>query len=260
MGVIYYFSATGNSLCVARDLANELGGAQLVPVTHYLRQPLMLQADSVGAVFPVYMFGLPLIIADFLRALKTAPGAYVYTVATYGGLQGMAHSMASRILAGKGIALAAGFSVVMPGNYTPLYGAIPLHRQKNMFDQEKTRVNEIAASVRKNVRGIVEEKPFLPNFLLNALLYKGGSAQIVSSAKNFRLESTCTHCGLCARVCPVRNIRMSGGVPQWEAHCQHCMACLQWCPVKAIQYKKTAGRERYHHPDIQAEDIAAQQC
>ncbi|MDD5561627.1 MAG: EFR1 family ferrodoxin [Candidatus Omnitrophica bacterium] len=256
---IYYFSATGNSLMVARDIASELKEAKLLPITKAAGSGSIEQADIVGIVFPVYMFGLPLIVAEFLKRLKAKPDAYVFSVATLGGLPGRAHSLIRSILGARGIELACGFSVMMPGNYTPLYGAIPKEQQEGMFKKEKIKVKEIARLVTERKRGIFEEKPFLANFLLYVLLYRAGSKQIPGSAKGFWITDACTKCGRCAKVCPVANIEMKDGRPFWLAHCQHCMACLQWCPVEAIQYKKsTLGRERYRHPGISEEDIGGQ--
>jgi len=257
--IVYYFSATGNSLVVAKDLATELGNTELVPITKALEPGQVDSYDMVGIVFPVYMFGLPLIVAEFLRTLKTRNNVYVFAIATFGGLPGRPLTMIRGILRKRKIRLAAGFSVLMPGNYTPLYGAIDIQRQTKMFEREKSRVREIALYLRQQKRGIIEEKPFLINFLLCKLLYHLGSLTIPNSDKGFWITEACIKCGLCQKVCPVTNIAIRNGHPDWLHHCQHCMACLQWCPTEAIQYgKKTTGRKRYHHPDVSAEDIAQQ--
>ncbi|MFA6383985.1 MAG: EFR1 family ferrodoxin [Candidatus Omnitrophota bacterium] len=256
--VIYYFSGTGNSLAVANDLAAELG-AKVFPVTKALKTQVDTPCDVVGIVYPVYMFGIPLIIASFLRNLIIGQGAYVFCVATYGGLTGRPHSLSKNILKKRGIDMAAGFSVRMPGNYTPLYGAISKEDQEGMFLKEKSKVKNIAGLVRERARGIIEESPVWLSFLFYILLYKGGSARIPSAAKDFWITGKCTKCGVCGLVCPVENITMKDGKPVWRDNCQHCVACLQWCPVEAIQYKKsTAGRKRYHHPGVTVQAIMEQ--
>lgn len=253
---LYYFSATGNSLVVARDLAKELGQTRIIPIARALRSAEADPSDIVGIVFPVYMFGLPLIVAEFLNRINLKPSAYVFSVATFGGLAGRAHSLAKEILKKRGIKLSAGFSVRMPGNYTPLYGAIPEKKQGELFKKEKLKILSIAASVRQQKPAKLEEKPFLPNTLLYKLLYRSGASQIPFSGKDFWVTEDCVKCGLCSRVCPVKNIELVEGKPVWLDHCQHCLACLHWCPAEAIQYKKsTLGRKRYHHPAVTEQEI-----
>jgi len=253
---IYYFSATGNSLAVAKDLVKSLNGAQIIPITKALKDEREQPFDVVGIVYPVYMFGLPLIVRDFLKQIKVKEQAYIFTVATLGGLPGLAHTQTREILKQRGLLLSAGFSVLMPGNYTPLYGAIPPEKQEELFKKEKLRINTIVQAVKQQKRGIIEEKPYLFNFLLNKLLYKSGTKQIPLSGKNFWATEDCIKCGLCAKVCPVENIELVSGKPKWLTHCQHCMACLQWCPVEAIQYKKsTLGRKRYRNPSVTSQEI-----
>jgi len=257
--VIYYFSATGNSLVVARDLAKKLDDAWLIGISQALKNPDATAYEAVGLVYPVYMFGLPLIVADFLKTVKINPGAYVFSVATFGGLTGRAHSLAKEILKKRGIGLACGFSVIMPGNYTPLYGASSESSQQKMFTRQKIKTQKIAGYLLSRKHGKMEQRPFLLNFLLYKLIYRGGSSQIPLSAKGFWSGPACTKCGLCAEVCPAGNIQMRDGRPSWLTHCQHCLGCLQWCPVEAIQYKQmTQGKKRYRHPDIQAGDIIGQ--
>ena len=236
-----------------------MGGAELIPITKALKDKSEQSFDVIGVVYPVYMFGLPLIVADFFKKIKINPKAYIFGVTTLGGLPGRAHSISKDILRERGLELVMGFSVLMPGNYTPLYGAITEEKQRELFNREKLRIKEIVQAVTVRKRGILEEKPFLTNFLFYKLIYARGMSQIPLSGKGFQATEVCTKCGLCAKVCPVENIELVEGKPKWLNHCQHCMACLQWCPVEAIQYNKTtAGRKRYHHPGVSAEDIMKQ--
>ena len=284
---IYYFSGTGNSLIVASDIVRELGDAEIFAIKRYTASEIDVSADRIGIVFPVYVWGLPLIVRDFVKRIKTADEKYIFAVATCGGSAGAALKQADKILKKNGLGLSAGFVIKMPGNYIPLYGAIPFEKQQKLFEAEKTRASEIAGIVRAWKISDVQTSNIFVNAVLSGILYKIVSKKIPSSGKNFTVDTDCNSCGLCAKICPVGNIELKSGKPPlsfghlplkkgeiergsfghlppvkgktkpvWKDHCQLCLACLEWCPEEAIQYgSKTAGRKRYHHPDIKAEDL-----
>ena len=254
---IYYFSGTGNSLIVASDIARELGDAEIFAIKRYTASEIDVSADRIGIVFPVYVWGLPLIVRDFVKRIKTPAEKYIFAVATCGGSAGAALKQADEILGKNGLGLSAGFVIKMPGNYTPLYGAIPFEKQRKLFEAEKVRVGEIARIVRVGEVSGIETSNVFVNAVLSGILYKIASKKIPSSGKNFTVDGDCrSGCDLCAKVCPVGNIELKSRRPVWKDRCQRCLTCLQWCPEEAIQYgSKTAGRKRYHHPDIKAEDL-----
>jgi ferredoxin len=253
--VLYYFSGTGNSLAVARDLARELGDASVVPIATSVGKPPPAGADAIGLVFPVYMWGPPLIVADFCRALAVPPAAYVFAVATFGGSSGGALLIVRDRLAARGIRLAAGFGVRMPGNYTPLYGAPKEAAQQKCFAAEQTAVPAIARAVRERQTPPLQTGGWLSR-LLGSGLYRVGSARLRGADREFWYTSRCTSCGQCVKVCPVANIELKDGHPAWLHHCEQCMACLQWCPQEAIEHgRRTPGRRRYRHPGVTAKDL-----
>lgn len=253
---LYYFSGTGNSLVVARDLAAALGDATVIPIPQALAEGRKPTADCVGIIFPVYMWGPPLIVSEFARRLDVSPETYIFAVATYGGFPAGTLGVIDRILRGRSRKLSAGFGVLMPGNYTPMYGAPPEEKQAACFAKEKERIGQIASTVRQRQAGRLEGNNMLANFLFTTLLYRVGSPHIPSFDRKFRVTERCNGCGVCAKVCPVGNIDMRDGKPVWRGHTEHCMACLQWCPQEAIEFgAKTAGRRRYHHPEVRAADI-----
>ena len=251
---LFYFSGTGNSLKVARDLAAELGDAELISIPRALGEQIAPQAEHTGIVFPTYFGGLPLIVARFLRTLR--PTGYTFAVTTCGGMPGLALKQAAAILKSQGTALSAGFAVNMPGNYTRLYGAMPARKQREFFAEEKPRVTQIAQVVQAGATHKIEKGSFLLNWLF-ALLYRYHFVpRAHAKDRLFWVDERCDSCEVCAQVCPVNNIEMREGRPVWQHRCEQCYACLQWCPQEAIQAsKKTPKRRRYRHPDVDVEDI-----
>ena len=108
--ILYYFTGTGNTLAVARDLAAELGETDLVPIPK-LTGPcdVPADADAVGIAFPVYFLDLPGIVSGFIRNLRFSGTPYVFGIATCGERPGGALFRLREILAGKGQDLSSGF-------------------------------------------------------------------------------------------------------------------------------------------------------
>lgn len=259
---IFYFSSTGNSLHIAKAIAVDLGGAEVIGMPMALQEKqTTITADTVGLVFPVYCWGLPKLVLDFVRTLKIQ-SPYVYAVATYGGCPGYTNLQLKEELAKKGIALKAGFGVKMPGNYTPLYGAPSLKTQEKYFAKMNEKIPQISEAVKNQQQAKIENGPGFVNFIVKVTgFYKMFIAQLSGSDKSFIVQDNCTGCGICAKVCPVNNIKMQNKKPEWQHHCEHCLACLQWCSEEAIQFGKTTkGRKRYHYPDIELQAIFSQKA
>lgn len=256
---IFYFSSTGNSLCVARDIGKAIGGeVDLIPIPGALKTPTPVTASAIGIVFPVYMWGLPALVRRFVEQLQIPASTYVFAVTTCGGNAAGTLVQLKTLLEKKGLTLALGEVIRMPGNYTPMYGAESERSQQKRFAKEKIAIQRIAPFIADRKPGNVDCGTWLGRLLLSGFVYNGGMKQVPASDVKFRSTELCNGCGLCVRVCPVGNIVLEEGRPRWQHHCEQCMACLQWCPQVAIEFGgRTQGRRRYHHPDCSVSDFMA---
>lgn len=259
--VIYYFSATGNSLHVARKIGQRLGRCELVDIAGAReKQATGNEIDTVGFVFPVFYGDMPHIVRDFIRSVHIDPRSYVFAVATCGGSPIFTLYSLEKLLEKKGVRLSAGFSLTMPDNayvYTNL--VTPPEKRGPMLQASEAGLAKIIEAVgqkrgcREYSRGKVTGRAW-------ALLLKPAIDLLFIRAyrmpKRFRSDGKCTGCGICVRVCPVDNVTMQDKKVSWGNNCTQCLACFHWCPVQAVQQgKKSAGVARYHHPDIRAGDI-----
>jgi MinD superfamily P-loop ATPase len=80
---------------------------------------------------------------------------------------------------------------------------------------------------------------------------------IPETGRGYQVSGDCVFCGLCAAVCPAKNITMKDGKPEFQRGCEGCVACIQHCPKRAIDFKDvTQNRGRYAHPQIKPTEIA----
>jgi ferredoxin len=257
---IFYFTSTGNSLKIAKDLAAGLPEAQVIGIPKILKQKnFVLEADTVGLVFPVYCWGLPRMVLNFVRAV-TIKAKYVYAVTSYGGCPGDTLLQLAAELKKKGITLQAGFGLHFPGNYTPLYGAKPEAKQQELFAKAKLAIPSIIETIKTQKPEKLAWGPWWVSVLLRLTgFYNMFLTHVKDSDQKFLVQDTCDGCGICAKVCPADNIILKDGKPNWQHHCENCLGCLQWCPKEAIQYGKTTiDRKRYHQPEIRLKEIMAQ--
>jgi len=87
---IYYFSATGNSLVVARELARRINGKVISIPSVVDSERITTEADVIGIVFPVYFAslggsGIPFIVEKFVRKLDTVDSRRIFAVCTHSG-------------------------------------------------------------------------------------------------------------------------------------------------------------------------------
>ncbi len=78
--IIFCFSGTGNSLAVARDIAEILGDTKIVLIADAIKEEQVeLPYERVGLVFPAYYMGnLPPIIERFVAKLDLSKQQYVF--------------------------------------------------------------------------------------------------------------------------------------------------------------------------------------
>ena len=60
--------------------------------------------------------------------------------------------------------------------------------------------------------------------------------------------SKCVACGLCASVCPMKNIHVEGGKVTFNGKCTMCYRCFSNCPQKAITI---IGKQVYEQSKIE---------
>jgi len=251
---IYYFSATGNSLEIARTIAKDLGDCASKSISAQMpNKPVGGPGEFIGFVFPVFYNGLPRLVKQFVEKLDILPGTYCFALINSGGSRANTLGMLEDVLQEKDVGLSYADEVKMPGNYIVNYQAPAPYKVQKIIKAAASKVDKAAKAIANGERHPVERKAELWSKITNrSYLYKN----IAEWDEKFVTTSKCTGCGLCTEICPVDNIIIEDQHPVWQHYCERCLACIQWCPCEAIEYgKKTVGRRRYRNPNVKVEDI-----
>lgn len=248
---IYFFTGTGNSLKVAKDIAASLPECEIVAIHKGVDLSVPTGYDRIGFVFPVYFFGLPDLVVNFIReaTLSNATARYCFAVATPGGFSGKPLAQMQRLLSEKGVHLASGHKIRMNANFIVRYGSIGLYY--------KTAMSGYSKHIKAIIRDVSEMKTNEIEKYSERVekVYLDSIRGVHETDAGYNINSVCTSCGICASVCPAGNIALDNGHPTFQHQCESCMACIQFCPQKALNYDKTQKRKRYTHPDIKAGEI-----
>lgn len=261
---IYYFTGTGNSLKIARDLAASIEGSELIPMAaHWQDDTITTTAVKVGFVHPLYWYGLPGLVREFVKKIDLPGASYVFSVATCEIPRGLCLQQMELLLAQKGKSLGAGFYVQMPNNYIlGEYQVTPRAKRQELSQRAAEKLKRIAKAVTASTSHM-DGNSLSDAFFRVRKRPSGKHSAWLQEAhtrdSRFLVQESCNGCGICAMVCPVGNIEMENDQPQWQGRCEQCLACTHHCPKCAIQYgQETVGKERYRHPDITIKEITAQ--
>jgi ferredoxin len=250
--VIYYFTGSGNSLKIAKDLALKLGNTRIVRITKSLvNSDKIAISGTTGIIFPVYVSGLPIIIEEFVNRIDISNNTYLFAIASFGEAAGISLMQLDDLLREKGKGLSAGFEILMPDNTQILFPPGTKEEQDTCLKAQEEMIPEVASIIDKRLTYTDLVETVRKSGIQRPHVFKPAEM-----AKAFYTDNKCNSCGICAKVCPVENITMSDSSPKWSDNCEMCLACMQWCPAEAIQFgEKSKEWGRYRNPFIAIKEM-----
>lgn len=240
---VYVFSGTGNTLMVAQEFERQAAGFDMDVEIRGLsfadkengRNPGDPAESLIGLFYPVYGFGAPRIVTDWVKRLPRGDGRRFFLMLSAAGGEkavnvGAANSIA-RLLIRKG------FEV--PYVRILRAGSNWLVRFPDDFTRELIRVlpekcADAARAITAGEKRSLPRKPVL-HALTAFMAHHEDSFGARFWGRLLKTSDVCNGCGLCVQRCPMGNIAKndSGGIV-FGWNCQWCMRCVYSCPKKAI--------------------------
>ncbi len=267
---IYYFSGTGNSWYVAKELKKRIPETELISIVSLLNKEIIeVSGKKVGFVFPIHLSMAPAPVMEFLRKLNLTSVEYIFAVATRAGSQHRAFVDLEKILKKEGKSLDSYFTLNMASNDPKFEG----WHQATAEEVAKlgSKVQNNLGSIQKIVLNKGKSREKDTDFIISVPVFSLLSPLLPTLNKFYNFEfysdSKCLGCGTCEKVCLSGKIKIIDEKSVWQddVQCYFCNACLNYCPQKAVQIKSTRflrsytpENGRYHHPEATADDIAGQ--
>ena len=255
---IYYYSATGNSLVIARAVAAALGEAEVLPIARYRKEKATPETSCIGIIFPIHAWGPPRTVEEFIQNLDLRGVQYTFAVASCGGTAAGTLLKMRKAIRGNGGELHAGFMVRSPGymaggETNPMIEWVRRLSGKP-FPTAEERLPEIIECV-KNRKRIRPDRNALPGAILGNFFHRMAGPQFARLDAGYETSSACKSCGNCTRVCPRGNVTLQEGKPAWHHDCDFCGACATWCPNNAIGFKSAPAAPRRHNAQVTRADF-----
>ncbi len=246
--MIYYFTGTGNSKYVAKQMSKILD-EQLFSINDALKSNNLnatSQNKNVIFVIPTYAWRIPRVVKDYISKANFGDVENVYYVMTCGAESSNAIKYIEQDCAEKKWTLKGFVEVVMPDNYIAMFDTNDEATVTKKMADADTLIKEICAKISNKKSFVIKKKTSAVDKLKSSLVNDIFYPLFVNDKKYFATDK-CVGCGMCENICPLKNITLKDGKPTWHNNCTQCMACISICPQRAIEYgNKTQKKGRYY--------------
>ena len=232
--IILYFTATGNCLYVARQLAGE--NAELLSIPQLVKQGrYAFEADEIGIVYPIYGHMPPNMVREFIKKARLK-AAYKFAVLTYGARKCDAVEIWDRVSRNAGNSFDYINTIVMVDNWLPNFD---MNEQIKMDKHIPGNLQKIAADIRARRRWhepVTEEERQMHRGFMQLSGLDPEVGFLMKSEKYFTVTDACIGCAVCTEVCPRGNYELTSTGVKTQGDCDFCFACIQNCPQRAIKF------------------------
>lgn len=247
--MILYFSGTGNSLYIAKQLA-KLTNDRIVSIAELtLSKTYTLDLspnERIGFVYPVVACAPIDAVTNFIKKVQFNHfnGNYMYSVFNCAGSPEYTSKIMKETAERAGYSISGFYDILMPGNYITQKKHLPKEKVDKYLAECDEKIEAIAKQILLNTSNYKEEKH---SFFLSYILHK---LAVLEKTEKFIVDDNCVGCGKCAAICSMKAIQMVNKKPVRDQNqCAFCLGCVNVCPTRALRVaNKTHGNPQYMNP------------
>ncbi|MDF2587139.1 MAG: hypothetical protein K0S41_980 [Anaerocolumna sp.] len=235
--LIHYFSGTGNTYHMVKVIGEKLIQSGYEVVYKNMENKVQVPIDEYNLhifAYPIYAFGTPSIVLNYMRKLKTNKNSNAAIICTCYEFEGQSLHHTTHLLKLRNFNVTFTDVALYPANWTEIVNPSDEVKQKEMIINTDNQLDEF---IDKIINTKVTKKKCKPihllwTWFLFLLFYFLGRRFL---GKLFIADSSCNSCKMCIHNCPVKAIKLNKGKPKWNWKCENCQRCINVCPKKSIQ-------------------------
>jgi len=260
--LIFYFTATGNSLYVARQLADGKNEPLSIPQLLKNRQ-LEFEADEIGFVFPTFGHMTPNLVREFLQASRLKAD-YFFCVPTFGARKCTMVEFWDKLAQSCGYKFDYICTLMMVDNWLHHFDMTEQMKMDKHIPENLAKIQQDISERRQWHEPTTQEERDQHADFLQRTGMNERDGYIMSASERFVIEGNCIECSICTQVCPRGNYKLTSRGITATGQCDYCLACIHACPQKAIQFRPSDNpllgpepnpKARYRNEHVSLMDI-----
>lgn len=257
---IHYFTGTGNTAHAVKLIAEQLKVSSLDASDDVAGYEVTIRQVKKGILppsepfdyhifaFPVLSWAAPALMKRYIRKMPVSKGTKAAILAINGsifhngelvkGYTGQALEQAESILKREKYDVFLTANASFPDNWTQATNPCSKEDTEAIFLLGEAEVRQFTEDFIQEKRSLYRCGQFnkIWSNIISALFGMIGRRAL---GKFYIADENCTGCAVCAKMCPVKTIKMDHHKPQnrpyWGINCEDCNRCINICPERAIQ-------------------------
>jgi len=231
-----YLSGTGNTKHCMEKLVSLIDkNAQCIALEDERVYEKIKENDIIYIGYPTQYSNIPYMVRDFIISNgELWSGKKIFCITTMGLFSGDGTGCGARLLRKYGAEILGGAMIRMPDSVCDV-GALKksLEENKKIVIEADKKIEAIAGDIKKGKfpREGISFADHLAGLFGQRLWFYGKTTGYSSKLK---ISDECIGCGNCIKVCPMKNLEMSGDKPVSKNRCTMCYRCISQCPKRAM--------------------------
>lgn len=232
-----YFSGTGNSRYVLEFFLKEcdkLAKSFSIEDENVVNQ--IKSNNEIVISYPVQYSNIPKMLQVFIEQYKDLwQGKKVFVIATMGLFSGDGAGILARLLHKYGAEIIGGLHLKMPDSIADEKAL------KRSLEKNRELVWQAQKKIVKAVNSMKNNNPpqegigllyHIAGLFGQRLYFYNKTRKYTNKLKIDKAK--CVGCGVCVKLCPMKNLNISHNKAKAEGNCTMCYRCINKCPQQAI--------------------------